>query len=79
MDPLPSTVNQLSHVRLCQGLANTDVDTHSQLLYGSQGSQWRTRESTQEAKGICNPTDGTTLLTYQYHGALDSSYICIKR
>ena len=24
------------------------------------------RESTQEAKGICNPTDGTTLLTYQY-------------
>ena len=37
------------------------------------------RESTQEAKGICNPTDGTTLLTYQYPGALDSSYICIKR
>jgi hypothetical protein len=28
-------------VRLCRGLANTEVDAHSQLLDGSQGSQWR--------------------------------------
>ena len=25
----------------CRGLANTEVDAHSQLLDGSQGSQWR--------------------------------------
>jgi hypothetical protein len=36
------------------------------------------RESTQGAKGICNPIGGTTLLTSQYPGALDSSCICIK-
>jgi hypothetical protein len=28
-------------LRLCQCLANTEVDTHSQLLDGSQGPQWR--------------------------------------
>ena len=37
------------------------------------------RESTQGAKGICNPIGGTTLWTNQYPGALDSSCICIKR
>ena len=37
------------------------------------------RESTQGAKGICNPIGGTTLSTNQYPGALDSSSICIKR
>jgi hypothetical protein len=37
------------------------------------------RESTQGAKGICNPIGGTTLWTNQYPGALDSSSICIKR
>jgi hypothetical protein len=37
------------------------------------------RESTQGAKGICNPIGGTTLSTNQYLGALDSSCICIKR
>jgi hypothetical protein len=26
---------------LCQCLANTEMDTHSQLLDGTQGSQWR--------------------------------------
>jgi hypothetical protein len=26
---------------LCQGLANTEMDAHSQLLDGSQGPQWR--------------------------------------
>jgi hypothetical protein len=34
------------------------------------------RESTQGAKGICNPIGGTTLWTNQYPGALDSSCIC---
>ena len=37
------------------------------------------RESTQRAKGICNPVGATTLWTNQYPGALDSSCICIKR
>jgi hypothetical protein len=37
------------------------------------------RDSTQGAKGICNPIGGSTLLTNQYLGALDSSCICIKR
>jgi hypothetical protein len=37
------------------------------------------RESTQGAKGICNPIGGTTLRTNQYPGALDSSCICIKK
>jgi hypothetical protein len=37
------------------------------------------RESTQGAKGICNPIGRTTLWTNQYPGALDSSCICIKR
>jgi hypothetical protein len=31
----------ISLVRLCRGLANTEVDAHSQLMDGSQGSQWR--------------------------------------
>ena len=31
----------LSLVRLCQCLANTEVDAHSQLLDGTQGPQWR--------------------------------------
>jgi hypothetical protein len=50
-------------VRLCQGLENTEVDAHSQLLDGSQGdlANGGARESTQGAKGICNPIGGTTL------------------
>jgi hypothetical protein len=35
------TLIELSLVRLCQGLANTEVDAHSQLVDGSQGPQWR--------------------------------------
>jgi hypothetical protein len=35
------TLIWLSLVRLCQGLANTEVDAHSQLLYGSHGPQRR--------------------------------------
>jgi hypothetical protein len=46
-------------VRLCWGLANTEVDAHSQLLDGSQGTQ--ARESTQGGKGVCNPIGGTTM------------------
>ena len=37
------------------------------------------RESTQWAKGICNPIGGTTIWTNQYPRALDSSCVCIKR
>jgi hypothetical protein len=37
------------------------------------------RESSQGAKGICNPIGGTTLWTNQYSGAPDSSCIYIKR
>jgi hypothetical protein len=36
------------------------------------------RESTQGAKGFCNPIGGKTLWTNQYPGALNSSCICIK-
>jgi hypothetical protein len=36
-------------------------------------------QETEAAKGICNPIGGTTLWTNQYPGALDSSFICIKR
>ena len=38
---LRRTQIQMSLVRLCRGLANTEVDAHSQLLDGSQGPQWR--------------------------------------
>jgi hypothetical protein len=31
----------IENLKLCQGLANTEVDAHSQLLDGSQGPQWR--------------------------------------
>jgi hypothetical protein len=37
------------------------------------------RESTQVAKGNCNPIGGTTICTNQYPGALVSSCIGIKR
>jgi hypothetical protein len=36
-------------------------------------------ESTEGAKGICNPIGRTTIWTNQYPRALDSSCICIKR
>jgi hypothetical protein len=29
----------IKNMRLCKGLANTEVDAHSQLLDGSQGPQ----------------------------------------
>jgi hypothetical protein len=34
-------VMPLPDIYLCQGLANTEVDAHSQLLDGSPGPQWR--------------------------------------
>jgi hypothetical protein len=45
------------------GLANTEVDAHSQLLDGSQGRapNGGARESNQGAKGVCNPIGGTTI------------------
>ena len=45
------TLLELSHRRLCQCLANTEVDAHS----------GEARESTQEAEGVCNPIGGTTI------------------
>jgi hypothetical protein len=48
-------------VRLCQGLANTEVDTHSQLLNGSQDPNGGARESNQGTKGNCNPIGGITI------------------
>jgi hypothetical protein len=42
----------LSLVRLCEGLANTEVDANSQLLDGSQDLQWRRwRKYPRELKG----------------------------
>jgi hypothetical protein len=35
------TLKELSLVRLCQCLVNTEVDAHSHLLDGTQGPQWR--------------------------------------
>jgi hypothetical protein len=35
------TLLKLSPIRLCQCLANTEVDAHSHLLDGTQGPQWR--------------------------------------
>jgi hypothetical protein len=35
------TLIELSLVRLCQCLANTEVDAHSQLLDETRGPQWR--------------------------------------
>jgi hypothetical protein len=32
---------KLSHMRLCQFLANTEGDAHSHLYDGTQGPQWR--------------------------------------
>jgi hypothetical protein len=48
-------------VSLCQCLANTEVDAHSYLLDGAQGLYEGARESTQGAKGDCNPIGGTMI------------------
>ena len=53
-------------MRLCQCLANTEVDAHSQLLDGTQAFNEGARESTQGAKGVCNPIGGKTICTNQY-------------
>ena len=37
------TLIQLSLMRLCQYLANTEVDAHSHLQDGTQGFQWRSQ------------------------------------
>jgi hypothetical protein len=53
--------------------------SQSAILMDHRASNGGARESTQGAKGICNPVGATTLWTNQYPGALDSSCICIKR
>jgi hypothetical protein len=70
-----------------RGISNTEIrhwQTQKWMLTVSYWMDYRApkggaRESTQGAKGICNPIGGTTLWTHQYPGALDSSCICIKR
>ena len=52
-------------MRLCRGLANTEVDAYRQLLDGYRAPNGVARESTQGAEGICNPIGGTTILTTQ--------------
>jgi hypothetical protein len=73
--PLSSCISQLDSG--CD-LRSRIVDPFSSLGTFSS-SNGGARESTQGAKGICNPIGGTTLWTNQYPGVLDSSCICIKR
>jgi hypothetical protein len=51
----------LSCMRLCQCLANTEVDAHYHLLDETQGPNGEARESTQGAEEVCNPIGGTTI------------------
>ena len=46
---------------ICQCLANTEVDAHSQLLDRTQSPNEGARESTQGAEGVCNPIGRTTI------------------
>jgi hypothetical protein len=55
------TLVQLSLVRLCQRLANTEVDAHSHLLDGTQDPSGEARESIQGAEGVCNTIGRTTI------------------
>jgi hypothetical protein len=55
------TLIYLSLVRLCQCLANTEVDAHSYLLDGTQAPNEGARKSNQGAKGVCNPIGGTKI------------------
>jgi hypothetical protein len=45
-------------VRLCQCLANTEVDVHSHLLMEHRVPKEGAGENTQGAKGVCNPIGG---------------------
>jgi hypothetical protein len=45
--------------RLCWGLANTEVDAHYWMDHKAPNGG--ARESTQGAKGVCNPIGGTTI------------------
>ena len=74
-----------------RGIGGSSGNTMSNFLRNHQTNfqsgctslQWApnggARENIQGAKEICNPAGATTLWTNQYPGALDSSYICIKR
>ena len=52
---------QLSLVRLCWGLANTQWMLTVSYWMDHRAPNGGARESTQGAKGICNPIGGTTL------------------
>jgi hypothetical protein len=56
-----STANR-SVISCCNPVTfKTLCDAHSQLLDGSQGPNGGARESTQGAKGNCNPIGGTII------------------
>jgi hypothetical protein len=59
----------LSLVRLCWGLANTEVDAHSYWM-DHRAPNGGARESNQGTKGVCNPIGGTTMRTTQYPWSL---------
>jgi hypothetical protein len=48
-------------VRLCPGLANTEVDAHSQLSDASQGPQWRIWRKYPGSWGDLQSYGGTTI------------------
>jgi hypothetical protein len=48
-------------VRLCRGLANTEVDDHSHHWMDHTAPNGGAREITQGAIGNCNPIGGTTI------------------
>ena len=52
---------ELSHMRLCQCLANTEVDAHSLYKMEHMAPNGEVRESTQGAEGVCNPIGGKTI------------------
>jgi hypothetical protein len=57
---------KLSPMRLCQCLANTDVDAHSYPLDGAQGLTEGARESTQGIEGVWSPIGGISMWPKQY-------------
>jgi hypothetical protein len=65
-------------VRLCQCLANTEVDAHSHLVDLTQGPNGGARESTQGAEGVCNPIGGQQYELTSTLRACVSSCICSR-
>ena len=54
-EPADRSLIELSPVRLCQCLANTEVDAHSHQLDGAQNPQEGAREIHRELKGTEAP------------------------